>query len=865
MADSKRSISSLSQNEKRALLVQLLEKKTNKASSPSLSVLPRPDRLPLSFAQQRIWFFDQLVTEQRKNYIYNISSAIRLQGDLQIRALEQALNEILQRHESFRTTFPLFDEQPVQMIAPSLALSLPLVNLADLPQEIQAAEVQHLAAQEARKLFNVAQGPLVRFTLLSLASNEYVLLLTLHHIIADGWSMGLLYEELSQCYEARRRGAQPQLPAPPLQYAQYALWQRAWQQAGGMESHLTYWRQRLSGAPQGLTLPYDHPRPAVQQFRGASWPLRLDEQLSQRVQQWSQQQGVSLFMTLLAAWKVVLWQYSGQSDLIVGTPIANRRQQEVEKVMGCFVNTLALRTELGGNPSFEEVVQRVREVTLEAYEHQEVPFEQMVQELHLNRDTALNPLFQVMFTLQNPLIGYLGQNHVGVEAQSIETGTAKFDLTLFLKIVEGGLQGAFEYDASLFERETIQQMGKQFERVLIQAMDAPQARLADLPLPEEGTVKLRGMFQPSQDGMALPVMSRLLPAEAGQAKQYIAPRDIWELHVTRIWEELLQVHPIGIKDNFFTLGGHSLLAATLLARLRREFGVQLPLRTLFENATIEYLALLIREQAYTQQLTPLSPLVSIQPYGSRRPFFCIHAVGGGVLSYYELAHHIGQDQPFYGLQARGVDDGQVPLATIKAMATSYIEALCTLQPQGPYLLGGWSIGGMIALEMAQQLWNNGQEVALLAMIDTPTNEELPEKQDDVELLLQIFGQKELSRDRLFQMDHTQQIHYIWEEARKKGKIAMDFTSKQILQIFNVYKANIQACKNYLPQPYPGKIVLFHASEQPARNALKPELWSSIATGGLEIFTVKGNHYSMLSQPYVQELAERLRLCLERYR
>jgi len=326
--------------------------------APPILPVPRNGDLALSFAQQRLWFFDQL---EPGLPAYNIPAAVRLKGPLNLAALEQSLNEIVKRHESLRTTFGKVDGRPTQVIAPTLTIKLPVVDLRKLPASEQEAEVRRLVTAEAQRAFDLSQGPLIRCTVLRLGDEEHVGLLTMHHIVSDGWSTGILVREVATLYVAFCAGGSSPLPVLPIQYADFAHWQRQWLQGEVLETQIAYWKKQLANAPALIDLPTDHPRPAVQTFRGAHQSLVLPKHLQEGFKTLSRQEGVTQFMTLLAAFKVLLYRYTSQDDLIVGTPIANRNRLETEGLIGFFVNALVLRTDLSGNPSFRELVRRVRE------------------------------------------------------------------------------------------------------------------------------------------------------------------------------------------------------------------------------------------------------------------------------------------------------------------------------------------------------------------------------------------------------------------------------------------------------------------------------------------------------------------------
>ncbi|MBA3356383.1 MAG: amino acid adenylation domain-containing protein, partial [Pyrinomonadaceae bacterium] len=350
--------------------------------APPIMPVSRDGNLPLSFAQQRLWFLDQL---EPNSSFYNMPQAIRMSGPLDTQALRKTLTAIAARHESLRTSFTMTDGDPVQVIAPAMSVELPVVDLSDLSESEREAEARRLATEEARRPFDLEHGPLLRATLLRLFEEEHVLLLNMHHIVSDGWSMGVLFRELGTLYQAFSIGNPSPLPELPIQYGDYAVWQREWLAGERLEQQLSYWKEQLSGAPPILNLPADHPRPAAQSYRGTRQSVRLSKKVTERLKALTQQEGSTLFTTMLAAFQTLLMRYTGQEDIVVGSAIAGRGRAEVEGLIGFFVNTLVLRTDLSGGPSFRELVGRVREVTLGGYEHQDLPFEKLVEELQPER------------------------------------------------------------------------------------------------------------------------------------------------------------------------------------------------------------------------------------------------------------------------------------------------------------------------------------------------------------------------------------------------------------------------------------------------------------------------------------------------
>ncbi|HLJ33794.1 MAG TPA: amino acid adenylation domain-containing protein, partial [Ktedonobacteraceae bacterium] len=447
--------------------------------APALMQVSRPAKLPLSFAQQRLWFLHQL---EQASTLYNIRAALSLQGNFHAKAFERSLQEIVQRHESLRTTFSAVDGLPQQHIATTLTLPRPVVDLQSLTGAGQQVEVQRLALQQAEIPFDLARGPLLRVTLLRLAPQEHILLLTIHHIVFDEWSLEVFGRELSKLYNAYVQGEPSPLPELPVQYADFVLWQREWLQGHALQAHLDYWQEQLRGAPAVLPLPTDRPRPARQTFHGGTVSFNLSPELSQELKTLSLREGSTLFMTLLAAFTILLARYSGQDDIVVGSPIANRTRVEMENLIGFFVNTLVLRTDISGNATFQEILHRVREVALEAYAHQNLPFEKLVEEISPERDLSRNPLFQIMFVLQHVSESVFDLADLTLRPIPVEVGTTQFDLTLSLLDGTQGLEGQFSYNSDLFEASTIARMATHFQLLLQGIVISPRQHIGMLPL-----------------------------------------------------------------------------------------------------------------------------------------------------------------------------------------------------------------------------------------------------------------------------------------------------------------------------------------------------------------------------------------------
>ncbi|MBF1989859.1 non-ribosomal peptide synthetase [Fischerella thermalis] len=445
----------------------------------TITPVPRDKNLPLSFAQQRLWFFDQF---EPGSPSYNLPRTVRLQGKLNIDALSASFNEIIKRHEILRTSFVISDGQPIQVISDFSNLELPVVDLQSIPLQEREAELYHLAKEEAQTGFDLTQAPLLRAKLLQLDAEEYVILLTLHHIVSDGWSTDILIREVAALYTAFSAGKPSPLPQLPLQYADFALWQQQWLEGEALKNQLAYWQQQLSGELPILQLPTDRPRPTVQTYAGKTLSFVLPKSLTEGLKTLSKQEGVTLFMTLLAAFKTLLYRYTNQTDILVGSPIANRNRAEIENLIGFFVNTLVLRSNLSGNPTFRDLLKQVREVALGAYTHQDLPFEKLVEEIQPERNISHNPLFQVMFVFQNVPKTTLELPDLNLAVLDINSEIASFDLCLIMEESEQGLRGDLEYNTDLFDTERMNRLVGHFCTLLEGIITNAGQHLSDLPL-----------------------------------------------------------------------------------------------------------------------------------------------------------------------------------------------------------------------------------------------------------------------------------------------------------------------------------------------------------------------------------------------
>lgn len=524
MTDNARQSQSLSPA-KRALLQKWLRGDAASAGNVPSDTIPHVverGQIPLSFSQQRLWFLDRL---EPSNPAYAIPYCLRIQGTLHQEVLVRCINAIVLRHEALRTTFTASAGWPVQMIQPALTIQPHIHDVSTLLASEREAAAIRIVIHEACQPFDLEHDALIRATIIQLAPDDCMLLVTMHHIISDGWSTGIFWQELVTLYQALLAHVPPSLPDLPIQYADYAYWQRQWLQSEDFRKQLAYWKQRLADAPPVLAPLPDYPRPAIQTSHGATHVLHLPASLFAALKTLSQREGVTLFMTLLAAFNILLYRYTAQADILVGSPIANRTRTEVQGLIGCFLNILVLRTDLTGNPTFREALQRIRQTTVEAYNHQDLPFEKLVEEIHPTRDLSRNPLFQVLFTLQNTPMPALKLPGLTLQAVEMDRGTVQFDLSVQIWDTEHASNGTvqFEYNTDLYEPTTIERMATHFQGLLEALVVAPETTIASLPLM---TAAEQTHIVQAWNNTAMPVpdgeLHRLFEAQAARTPQAVA-------------------------------------------------------------------------------------------------------------------------------------------------------------------------------------------------------------------------------------------------------------------------------------------------------------------------------------------------------
>ncbi|WP_026102253.1 condensation domain-containing protein [Pleurocapsa sp. PCC 7319] len=819
--------------------------------APPLIPTSREQNLPLSFTQERLWLIDQL--ESGSSTAYNIPLALRLSGSLNISALEQSLKEIVRRHEALRTTFSTVENKPVQIISSEdQNWSLTIQNLQELPKVEREQEALRLSIQEAQKPFDISSDLLFRASLLELEPEENILLISVHHIVFDGWSEGMLWQELTSLYESFVQGESSPLPKLSIQYADFAVWQRQWLQSDFLAALRSYWQEKLGANLPDLTLPTDYSPPAVPTRKSSTHKLTISAPLTAELKQLSYQSGATLFATLLTAFKILLYVYTEQEDLFVCSPIANRNRPELKQLMGYFVNLLILRSDLSGNPSVQELLNQVRQTVTGSYAHQDFPLQQLVQDLGLGQKS----LSQVMFVLQNNEQNKPNLSGLAVETLDIDNGKADFDLSLSLTECQDELVGVWKYNTDLFSPESIAKMAEDWQTLLEKIVADPTKPISELlVLSNRDRQQLRAK---RTNNLSVPGRS------SSKSTNNSKPRNALELRLTELWSEILDNQDIHLQDNFFEIGGSSLLAFRLIGEIESSFGKKLPLSALLEAPTVEKLAKLISENGDTNSSSWLNPP---QPGSSRPTLFCIPPAGNSLLGFANLVRHLGKDQPFYVPQPLGLEGETEPHERVEDMAAHYIKEIRAIQPVGPYYLGGRCFGGIVAFEMARQLSQQGQKVGLLALIDGGMPPNIYSKLRNTNGSQKTKTLAEYWQSFAYFCRNGQLLTILEYKYRKQlRKLKAKFLPSQaapdplMANVKKVFRSHLKARAKYLPtSSYPGKITIF------ASGTLRLDQqasWEELATEGIDCHFVGGSHGTIDQEPHVGVLAGKLRACLD---
>ena len=813
--------------------------------------------VPSWFVQQTTWLEDPSNSDSA---VYNYPLLFRIRGPLDEGALRQSLHEIVRRHGVLRSVFRMRDGELVQIVVSPQKQTLHMIDLSEYPAAQRDARAQRVALEEGHEPFDLARGPLLRSALIRIGADDHILQLTTHHIVHDDWSTGILCRELSELYQAFAAGTESPLHDLAFQYGDYVRWLQEQLQRNSLRSKLSYWKEQLASATgfQHLAIDFALPAKSATANRGAREGRVLPTDLANSLKDLSRQERVSLFMVLLAGFQALLHRCSNDEEIGVASCAANRPLAEVEGVIGRFGNDMLLRTSLSGNPTFRELLMRVREVALNAYSNQSLPFGQVFKEVTNRTDVNRNPPFQVMFILQNAPRENRQIPGLSIKWFPLYAGTAKYDLNVWLKI-EPTLEVILEYRTDLFRAATMKRVLEDYQTVLRTMVKDPGERVSNLLI--------------SSQPRPTPVQRTPTGAkEIVAAKDRAASKDDVQSRLVELWKAAFGM-PIGVNENFFELGGDSLLAARLFIQIEKAFQTELPLAVLLEAPTIRQLAGII-SAPIVHSLR--SSLVAVQPRGTKLPLFCVPGHDGEIVNLRYLSRSLGTDQPFFGLTAQG-HSGEEPNKTVEDMAAHYLREIRTIQSRGPYFLSGLCFGGMVAYEIARLLKTQGEEVALLALFNTPSPGALKgwpfgriclTKRIAYEFRklrtlrtkekVAVFGHQVAGLTRLL---HESFQRALWRALPQSSDAGAGKEARRLRSVANL---NILAAKAYYPAPYAGRIILFLTEEVGSRYAIDPARgWGDLAAEGIEIYPVAGDNLLFLHADIIGALAEKLRFCIAR--
>ena len=815
--------------------------------------------------------------------VYVEQSVYTLRGQLDISAFARSWQHVAERHSVLRTAFFWEDlEKPLQVVSRHVQLPLDRHDWRKLSPVEQQARLEAYLQTDRDRGFTLSEAPLARLVLIQMSEDTYYFVRSFHHLLLDRWSVSLVLKEVFALYEAFCQGRDLQLPKSHP-YRDYITWL---QQQDFVQAE-KFWRQALKGFNTPITLGVGHASvsPPVQAEAYDAQRFRLSVTATSALQSWARQNHLTLNTLVQGAWAVLLSRISGKEDVVFGATFSGRPAvlAEVESMVGLFMNSLPVRVQVSPDVSLLPWLQRLQNQMAELAQYEYSPLADVLGWSEVSRGQLL---FDSILVFENIPVDVASLGRGGeLEIRHVRSSGGRTNYPLTVIIVPGPeLSLRITYDCYRFEAPAINRLLRHFQTLLEGIGRYPSQPLSQLlHLIDFGGTEGQ-LTGDSQHTLPLARNGngdrRALPAVGLERAE---PRNSVERRLVEIWQDVLGIESISVTDNFFELGVHSLLAVRLFVEIEKRLGRSLPLASIFKAPTIERLASILDPSTPSNGS---SPLVAIQPQGSKPPFFCVHELFGDVLCYMNLARHLGEDQPFYALQARGLDGEEEPFADIEAMAAHYIEAIQTVQPQGPYALGGLCIGGIVAFEMAQQLRAKRKEVTMVALLDSSPGSRRNRK---VAYRLSFLG--DLLRDLpswligSFELSRSQWLNLVKLKIRmgkaRKGASRSSAVSthqsyavkliEEMGDLFHfseqhrkVARAQYWALKEYTPRMYPGRLTLFRARMQPFFSSHAPDKgWRRLAAGGFDIRVVPGNHLGMLQEPHVKALAKELRACLDK--
>jgi thioesterase domain-containing protein len=827
--------------------------------------------MPATPSQLRFWWLHRM---RPGNHALNMPLAWTCRGKLDHDLGSDALAELLRRHESLRTTFEVVDGKLSQVIHHPFAIPLPVEDLHHLAREARQQQADAIIQREARIQMDMEKGPLIFARMIRMAPDEHIFLITIHHSVCDGWSNGVVLRDFAAIYDGLMRHVPAQLPELPIQFGDYAVWLDQWRQGPELPDSLEYWRKTLGGDFAPLHIQRDLPGGGTEE-RGEIETLLLSPDRVKRAREFCAARGVTLYMLLLSVYAATLYRLTGQGDIVIGTPCANRRTG-TEDLIGSFSNPQVIRMKLEKSDSLGGVLEGVRNWTLGAVAHQDLPFEDLNEDEFFSRERNQIQL-QVYFIYQKAFMQVQQTPSLEIiPLRSVSPGTM-FDLLLSIVERNEGPRLQLEFNPGFFRVSTIQRILRLYLRVFETFLSNAESTVDESRASAEGELpgaELSGgetaVATEAAANVALSVdaginrINEINGAEEPPNKR-VGPRDALELQIAGIWETAMGLRNLSINDSFFDLGGRSLAAMRIIRQINRTYALDFGLATLFSGNTIERMADLISKRL---SANTSSSIVAMQPKGSAAPLFIIHGAGGNIIRFYQLATLVGTDHPIYGIQAQSLLSGQRGLLKLEDQAAYYLEEIQKIQPKGPYFFLGYSFGGTTAFEIAHQLHAQGEKVEMLGMLDSRQRDymALMQKKDSVRTRFDRRITRFLGN--FMPLSFKQKVEYLREKffTRSLRRLYVVATAMNFRSVPAFLKSTDEiswvAAINYHPRPWPGPITLFRASAQPLPGLPWDLGWTPLAEGGVEVYDLPGDHDLVFKEENIRVLAEQLRARLE---
>lgn len=829
--------------------------------------------MPATQGQIRFWSLDQM---HPGNPALNMPLMWQCRGELNVDLLAMAFTQAVRRHEMLRTTFAVVDGNLAQIIGRPYAVPLPIKDLQHIPEAAASFEAGKLIREHAGYRMDLQNGPLLVLKLLKFAPQHHLLLVTMHHIICDGISLGILLRDIAIFYEALVEGTRPLLPELPIQFADFAVWQEEWRKSEAAKISLNFWRETLGKDFSSIELPHDSPSAGVRDTRtdsesGDIETLLISPELAAAAHEFCRDQNVTLNILLFGIFCALLYRVTGQRDIVVGSPCANRNE-DTEELIGLFMNIQVLRVQVEQGETFRSLLTKVQDWTLGAYENQELPFEELIYDSHFfHRNTSFEiPIF---FLYQKSFM--VTQEVAGLEIvplRSMSPGAVFEWMFAIVDRIEEGPRLQLEYNPNYFRSTTIQGYLKSFIALLNSAVRDPFTLLEEMAPADElllSRISESAKRLVDRSDQQIPNTRRLdenteTIVKSGD-RPYITDDPI-EAQLLLLWRSMLGAESIAGDTNVFSLGVSSLSILRLVTRMNSLYSMGFGLASLISAPTVKMVAELVRKRYAPNTATSLVP---IQPIGTKLPLYIVHGAGGNVVNFYGLTTRIGADQPVYGVQAQALEANQPALYRIEEMAAHYLKEIRRVQPKGPYHILGYSFGGTVVLEMAHQLHAAGERVGLLGMLDTRARTSLETASGPV-------ADNPVEQSRLMGYVHRNMDHksgkawwsfFVKDMKERKPRyvtaLAAKMFSKIPASLKDTYEINSLAQRNYRKKPFPGKLTLFRATKQengiPSDNG-----WGPIFLEGIEIHEIPGDHWQVLSEPGIDVLAKSIGDCLSRF-